>query len=171
MRDQLLFAASALARIVLVIAAFAIAVGSIALSSVRGFCPELEEQALAMPAAPAATVPLATIVEEPTLEPPAEPVAPTEGDQPPAGTGEEAPADGGGACPGGAPRCLPPLLSSILIIGEPTCHDQAGSELRGILVPAFVGSTVLLAAAWWMRPSRLHGSSEDERVDAPRRTH
>lgn len=169
MRDRLLFAASALARIVLVIAAFAIAVGSIALSSVRGFCPEIDEQALAMSAS---ALPLATIVEEPTQPPPApEPGAPTQPeDAPTGGTGEEAPADSGGACPGGAPRCLPPLLSSILIIGEPTCHDQAGAELRSILVPAFVGSTVLLAAAWWMRPGRLHGRTGDDRVDANRRT-
>ena len=164
MPDRLLLAASALARIVLVVAAFAIAVGSIALSSVRGFCPEVDEQALAMSAD---ALPLATIVEEP----PPDPVAPTEGEGAPVdGTGEDPPAGSDGACPGGVPRCLPPLLSSILIIGESPCHGQAGSELRGILLPAFLGSTVLLAAAWWMRPGRLHGRTEDGPVDATRRT-
>ena len=63
-------------------------------------------------------------------------------------------------CPTGVQRCLPPLFSSILIVGDPDCHAEAGGELRCLLVPAFVGSTVLLAGAWYLRPSRLRERSE-----------
>lgn len=178
MRERLLIAASALARLVMVVVAFGLAVGSIGLASVRGFCPEVEGsqaqgQVEHVLAAPAGTVHLATIVEEPTeggieVDPnspapdPGQTDAPLDqqtpgGDQTP--SGEQTPTDGtedqAGSCPGGAQRCLPPMLSSILIVGDPICHDQAGGRLRAILVPAFVGSTVLLAGAWWLRPSRL----------------
>ena len=162
MRDRLLAGGLAMVRLVLVVVAFGLAVGSIAVSSARGFCPEVEAQALAMP-------PLATIVESPSAELDAE--APAE-DAP----AEDAPAEedpgtppadaGGGECPGGVQRCLPPLFSSVLILGESACHDQAGSELRSRLVPAFVGSTVLLAAAWWLRPTRLQARRE-ERTSRP----
>lgn len=153
MQDRLLYAARALARLVLVVVAFGLAVGSIALASVRGFCPE-PEGALAV------ALPLATIVEEPTQplegtdteESGAGGTEPGAGDGAAGSTGTEAPTDGGGACPGAAQRCLPPLWSSILVLGDNACHDQAGSRLRGILVPAFVGSTVLLAGAWALRP-------------------
>ena len=75
---------------------------------------------------------------------------------------EEAPAeDSDGACPGGVSRCLPPLWSSVLILGEPTCHDQAPARLRGALVPPLVGATIMFAAAWWLRPSRIHANRED----------
>jgi hypothetical protein len=47
-------------------------------------------------------------------------------------------------------------------VGEPACHEQAGARLRDTLVPAFVGSTVLLAGAWWLRPTRLHDRREEE---------
>lgn len=144
MRDRLLFAASALARLVLVVVAFGLAVGSIAVSAARGFCPEVD-QALAMPA-------LATIVDAPSDDGAGDGAT---DEAPP----EEAPAEGG-ECPGGVQRCLPPLWSSILILGEPACHDQAGARLRGTLVPAFVGSTILLAGAWWLRPTRLHARRE-----------
>lgn len=153
MRDRLLHAASALVRLVLVVAAFGLAVGSIGVSATRGFCPEVDTQAQAMPA-------LATIVEEPT-----EPVDP--GDVATDGApADEAPAEDPAACPGGFQRCLPPLWSSVLILGEPACHDQAGERLRATLVPAFVGSTVLLAGAWWLRPTRLHAA----RLEAARET-
>lgn len=170
MQERLLFAASAVARLVMVVVAFGLAVGSIGMATVRGFCPEVDNpqaqtQALA---APAGTVHLATIVEEPTEPaPPVDPNSPApeqteapldEQTEPPAG--EQTPAedteDQAGSCPGGVQRCLPPMLSSVLIIGDPVCHEQAGGRLRGILVPALVGSTVLLAGAWWLRPSRLH---------------
>lgn len=157
MRERLLLAASALARLVLVVVAFGLAVGSIGLSAARGFCPEVDTQALAMPA-------LATIVDEPTDE---DGGATTDegggatSDEGGAGTEGEAP-PAAGECPGGAQRCLPPLWSSILILGEPACHDQAGARLRGALVPSFVGSTILLAGAWWLRPTRLHARIGDE---------
>lgn len=149
MRDRLLQGGLALVRLVLVVVAFGLAVGSTAAVSVRGFCPEVDAQALAMPA-------LATIVDEPSSEGETDTEAPA--DDSPEG---QAPTDGGGECPGGVQRCLPPLWSSILILGEPACHDQAGSELRGTLVPAFVGSTILLAGAWWLRPTRLRVGSGD----------
>lgn len=143
MRERLLPAATALVRLVLVVVAFGLAAGSIGLSAVRGFCPEVEDAALAMASRDA---PLA-VVEPPSDDAPDDPDA-VDPD------GEEAPAEDG-PCPGQAPRCLPPLLSSILLVGDPICHEQAGSRLRGILVPAFVGSTILLAGAWWLRPARL----------------
>ena len=59
-------------------------------------------------------------------------------------------------------RCLPPLFSSVLLVGEPACHEQAGARLRDALIPAFVGSTVLLAGAWWLRPTRLHARRDEE---------
>ena len=165
MRERLLFAASALARLVLVVVAFGLAVGSIGLSAARGFCPEVDTQALAMPA-------VATIVDAPsddgaaTEDPatdapagddvPGDDGTPAEDDTTGDGTEDGAPAESRGECPGGVQRCLPPLWSSILLLGEPACHDQAGGRLRGTLVPAFVGSTVLLAGAWWLRPTRLH---------------
>lgn len=174
MHERLLFAASALARLVLVVVAFGLAVGSIGLASVRGFCPEVDEsQAQAQVLAAAdGSLQLATIVEEPTEDSlevdPDEPApdpgetdgpldeqSPTGEQTPGEGTQDEGTEDQAGACPGAAQRCLPPLLSSILIVGDPICHDQAGTRLRRILVPAFVGSTVLLAGAWWLRPSRL----------------
>ncbi len=170
MRDRLLFAASALARLVLVVVAFGLAVGSIGLSAARGFCPEVDTQALAMSA-------VATIVDAPTDEEPAPgdvgtDEAPTEEAPTDEAPADEAPAqdggDTGGECPGGVQRCLPPLFSSILILGEPACHDQAGGRLRGTLVPAFVGSTVLLAGAWWLRPTRLHadrGAGVEDHAD------
>lgn len=159
MRDRLLSGGLALVRLILVVVAFGLAVGSIAVSSARGFCPEVDTaQAIAMPA-------LATIVEEPSddldadggaEEAPA-PDAPADDGS---GGATDVPA-GDGECPGGLQRCLPPLWSSILILGEPACHDQAGAELRGRLVPALVGSTVLLAVAWWLRPTRLQVLRED----------
>lgn len=172
MRERLLFAATALARLVMVVVAFGLAVGSIGLASVRGFCPEADDPQAQGPAytlaAPAGAVHLATIVEEPTEGPlevdpnspapdPGETDGPIDDQQTPSGeqTPDEPAQDQAGACPGGVQRCLPPMLSSILIVGDPICHDQAGGRLRGILVPAFVGSTVLLAGAWWLRPSRL----------------
>lgn len=171
MRDQLLFAASAIARVVLVMVAFGLAVGSIGLVSVRGFCPEVGDSAAL--AAPSGTS-LATIVEEPEDVDPNSPApdeqAPAEDNpadqEPPTdeapedgtedGAEDGAPEDGGGACPGGVQRCLPPLWSSVLILGETACHDQAPAHLRSALLPSFVGATVLLAGAWWLRPSRLH---------------
>lgn len=149
MRDRLLSGGLALVRLVLVVVAFGLAVGSIAISSARGFCPEVDTQALAMPAA--------TIVESPSAEQdaPAD-EAPADGSGGAEGEDGDAGADGAdGECADGVQRCLPPLFSSVLILGESACHDQAGSELRSRLVPAFVGSTVLLAAAWWLRPTRL----------------
>lgn len=112
MRDRLLSTAAGIARLVLVVAAFGLAVGSIGVSATRGFCPEEDR----FPYQQAAD----------------------------------------GDCPGGVQRCLPPLLSSVLVVGDPDCHEEAGGELRSRLVPAFVGSTVLLAGAWYLRPSRLH---------------
>ena len=172
MRDRLLFAASAVARVVLVVVAFGLAVGSIALSSVRGFCPEITEDtaAVGVLAARGGAATLATIVEEPAEgvdpdSPAPEQQGPT-GDQTPSDetspTDDSSTEDGDGACPGGAQRCLPPLWSSVLILGEPACHAQAPARLRGILVPSFVGATVLLAGAWWLRPSRLHARRREE---------
>lgn len=175
MRERLLFAAGALARLVMVVVAFGLAVGSIGLATVRGFCPEVDEAL----ATTLGEVTLATAVEEPAESGPSvDPNAPAPeatdapgtsgtpaapgGQQTPSGQqtpGEQTPTEGeqetAGSCPGGAQRCLPPMISSVLIVGDPICHDQAGGRLRGILVPAFVGSTVLLAGAWWLRPSRL----------------
>lgn len=136
MRERLLRAASGLARLVLVVVAFGLAVGSIAVSSVRGFCPEPDDRPLAMSA-------LAPVVVDATDTDPSEE---------PATDGE---------CPGGVQRCLPPLFSSVLLLGEPACNEQAGARLRDTLVPAFVGSTILFAGAWWLRPTRLHGSREE----------
>jgi hypothetical protein len=169
MPERLLIVASALGRIVLVLAAFGLAVGSIGLSSVRGFCPEVDEQALAMPA-------LATIVDpdaeqddplDQELDQELEGTeAPAEGDGTEGGGTEgEGAGDDAGACPGGVQRCLPPMFSSVLILGDTICNEQAGTRLRRTLVPAFVGSTVLLAGAWWLRPSRLHAPD-----DQPSRT-
>ena len=115
MRERLLAAAGGLARLVLVVAAFGIAVGSIGLSATRGFCAENDEFAYAQP--------------------------------------------GDGSCENGTQRCLPPLVSSILIVGDLDCHEEAGGELRSILVPAFVGSTVLLAGAWYLRPRKVDAST------------
>ena len=146
MRERLLFAASAVARLVLVVVAFGLAVGSIGLSAARGFCPEVGGGPLATPQVLAAgPAPLAAGAVATTVDT-------TETD----GNGEEEAPPTDGACPDGQQRCLPPLWSSILILGEPACHDQAPARLRGTLVPAFVGSTILLAAAWWLRPTRLH---------------
>ena len=130
MRERLLAGASALARLVLVVVGFGLAVGSIGLSATRGFCPAPESGPLALSAASV----LADATDDATDEAPAE---------------ED-------TCPGGLERCLPPLWSSILLTGEPACHDQAPAELRGTLVPAFVGATIAFAAAWWLRPTRLH---------------
>lgn len=166
MRDRLIFAASAVARVVLVLVAFGLAVGSIGLASARGFCPEVDGAAGSALAAPAGGVVLATIVEEPAQEVDPNSPAPDEQgpDEPvPSPPADEAPAeDTDGACPGGAQRCLPPLFSSVLILGEPACHDEAPSHLRSILVPSFVGSTILLAGAWWLRPSRLQAGDREE---------
>lgn len=134
MHDRLLFAASAVARFVMVVVAFGLAVGSIGLASVRGFCPEVDEQG------PAGDAPATE--QTPTGQTPAE--------------------DGGGACPGEMQRCLPPLWSSVLILGEPACHEQAPARLRSTLVPSFVGSTILFAGAWWLRPSRLEAKRREE---------
>lgn len=181
MRDRLLFAASAVARVVLVVVAFGLAVGSIGVVSIRGFCPELDQDTAAL-AAPAAGSALATIVEEPEDVDPNSPApdeqAPddTPADQEPPtdeapdeqAPDEQAPAEeGGGACPGGAQRCLPPLWSSVLILGETACHDQAPAHLRSALLPAFLGATVLLAAAWWLRPSNLHARLGDDKPGGP----
>lgn len=168
MQDRLARAASAVARLVLVVVAFGLAVGSIAVSSVRGFCPGEDEQALAM----GGGMVLATIVEEPTVE--LEGTGPADGDAGAPAEGTEAPADDtgedvgegdgtdeGGACPGGVSRCLPPLFSSVLLLGDPVCNEEAPARLRGTLVPAFVGATVLLAGAWWLRPSRLHRGADE----------
>lgn len=165
MSDRLLFAASAVARFVLVVVAFGLAVGSIGLVSVRGFCPEIEGEPTALAAGASGAV-LATIVEEPAegvdpnspapeQEGPQDPASPP----PPEGTPAE---DSDGACPGGVSRCLPPLWSSVLILGEPACHDQAPARLRSTLVPSFVGATILFAGAWWLRPSRLHDRDRED---------
>lgn len=159
MRDRLLSGGLALVRLILVVVAFGLAVGSIAVSSARGFCPEVDSaQAIAMPA-------LATIVEEPSDDLDADGATNEAPEDAPADDGSGAATDDApateGECPGGVQRCLPPLWSSILILGEPACHDQAGAELRSRLVPALVGSTVLLAVAWWLRPTRLQASRED----------
>lgn len=184
MQERLLVAAAALARVLMVAAAFGLALGSIGLASVRGFCPDVED-AGALPAGAvtaASSVTLATVVEEPTGGPsvdPDEPApAPGETGGPDAGQttapsdqqtpGDQQTPDGSeqdGPCAGGAPRCLPPMISSILIVGDPLCHDQAGGRLRRILVPSFVGSTVLLAGAWWLRPSRLQELLGSGRAD------
>ena len=169
MPQRLLVVGSALVRIVLVIVAFGVAVGSIALSSARGFCPEVPVEGALV---------AATIVQE--TEAPAE----VDPDEPSPGATEapgDAPADGeptdqgtapaqeeAGACPGGVSRCLPPLLSSVLIIGDGACNDQAPARLRSILVPAFVGSTALLAGAWWLRPARLPWGRDGQRAAAER---
>ena len=168
MQDRLLRAASATARFVFVVVAFGLAIGSIGISASRGFCPEVAGQAMAMPALATIVEPEDTTVDDaPAEDSPAE-------DGPGGGDGgqgtteapaEEVPADGG-ECPGGAPRCLPPLWSSFLLLGEPECHDQAGPRLRGTLVPAFVGATVLFAGAWWLRPTRLHGDPDQQSTPA-----
>lgn len=166
MSDRLLFAASAVARFVLVVVAFGLAVGSIGLVSVRGFCPEVGDSA-ALAASDGAGPLVATIVEEPAEgvdpnSPAPDQQGPDDGASP-APTADETPADdGGGACPGDAQRCLPPLWSSVLVLGETACHDQAPARLRSSLVPSFVGATVLFAAAWWLRPSRLHADRHDD---------
>lgn len=180
MDRRLVFAASALARLVLVLVAFGLAVGSIVLSSVRGFCPEGIEGALtaATDGVVAEASLLATIVEE--TEAPGAATAPEPAPTAPTAPGDGAPEDGapedgatapaeeGGACPGGVSRCLPPLFSSVLILGDEVCNDEAPARLRSRLVPAFVGSTALLAAAWWLRPGRLHGRTEaEQKVDSP----
>lgn len=157
MRERLLSGAVAVARIVLVILGFVVALGSIGVATVRGFCPGGEDAAAVVVAAPADPG-LATIVDEEgpaagtgdQTGPTAEPVDPADG-----ATEQEVPAEGG-ACAGGVSRCLPPLVSSILILGDGECHEEAGGRLRGILVPAFVGSTILFAGAWAVRPSQLH---------------
>lgn len=161
MRDRLLSAASGVARFVMVVAAFGLAVGSIGLSATRGFCPEGPGQPAALAAGPAS---LATIVEDaPEGVDPESPAPPDEGPQDGPATPEESPAeDADGACPGGVSRCLPPLVSSVLILGEPACNEQAPARLRGTLVPAFVGATVLFAGAWWLRPTRLHDRLRDD---------
>lgn len=161
MPQRLLVVGSALVRIVLVIVAFGLAVGSIALSSVRGFCPEPEGALVAATIVEETEAPLEVDPDEPAPPSPGETAAPgdeapaTEAPDQPVEDGTVPPEDQAGACPGGVSRCLPPLLSSVLIIGDGACNDQAPARLRSILVPAFVGSTALLAGAWWLRPSRL----------------
>lgn len=178
MRDRLLSSATALLRIVLVLAAFGLAVSSLAQATVRGFCPEGEVVSLA-----AGEHALATIVDpddgdapEPDPNSPA-PVPDQE--EAPGGQGEEAPGEEapgeeapgedapqeGGACPGGRQRCLPPLISSVLILGDETCNEEAPPRLRNQLLPAFIGATVLGAIAWWLRPSRLPWSEQERVVD------
>lgn len=164
MRDRLLIAATAIARVIMVVVAFGLAVGSIGLASVRGFCPETDAAA-GLDVVAAAADPVATVVEQPPEGvDPESPAPDSEGDTPEEGgapADEDPVEDSGGACPGGAQRCLPPLVSSVLILGEPACNEQAPARLRSILVPSLVGSTVLLAGAWWLRPSRLHALREE----------
>lgn len=153
MNERWVRIAAGVVRFVLVVVAFAVALGSIGLSAARGFCPEGTE----LGALRAAT--LADVAPDDDGSS-ADPAAPTDPSTPapdaPTDAPTDAPAeDAGGACAGGVQRCLPPLVSSVVIFGDGTCHDEAGGRLRSILVPAFVGSTVLLAAAWYLRPERL----------------
>ena len=63
MRDRLLSGGLALVRLILVVVAFGLAVGSIAVSSARGFCPEVDSaQAIAMPALLANAASLYTVI-------------------------------------------------------------------------------------------------------------
>ncbi len=169
MEERLKGLALGAARLGLVGLALVLALGSLASSAARTFCPEVEDASSTVVVAAGAGAVLAAVVEDDTLVP----VAPSEPDTPataptdeatsptaPTEPGEEVVLDG--SCAGGVRACAPPLLSSVLRYGDEACAEQAPGELRGRLVPPLLGAIASLGGAWALRPR--HGEPVISRV-------
>ncbi len=157
MTDQLLGMVLGAVRMGLVVAALVVALVPIARSAITGFCPTGAEDGEAAADVVLASGLLATVVEptatEPATPPPTDGATPpaTDGAMPPATDGE-VPAEADEPCGPGVERCLPPLVSGVLVFGEATCSQEAVTILRSRMLPAFGISTLLLAGAWVLRP-------------------
>lgn len=145
MQEQIVGGLLGAARLVLVVVAVVVALVPIGRAAVTGFCP-----ATSAPATEAGdTTVLAAAVD---AEVPADDGdVPADGLPPDRGSDQDGESGEQSAC-GRLDRCLPPLFSASLDVTSEACVEQAVDQLRGSMGRAFLLATVLLGAAWALRP-------------------